>query len=57
MLGRIGPVRQMQAGFDRPVYVSDIIATDTLDEVVIASNSDKLISQRATLDYMNRRRQ
>lgn len=57
MLGRIGPVRQMQAGFDRPVYVSDIIATDTLDEIVIASDTDKLTSQRATLDYMNRRRQ
>lgn len=29
---RIGPVRQIQSGFDRPVYEYDIVARDTLDE-------------------------
>lgn len=33
---RIGPVRQKQAGYDRPVFHYYLIAKDTLDEVVLA---------------------
>lgn len=56
MLGRIGPVRQMQAGFDRAVYVSDIVAKDTLDETVLEAHAGKLTVQQALLDAMNRRK-
>jgi hypothetical protein len=55
MLERIGPMRQMQAGFDRPVLVYDIVATDTLDEDVLASYSSKCTVQDALL-YAARRR-
>jgi SNF2 domain-containing protein len=34
VLERIGPVRQMQSGYDRLVYVHHVIARDTLDVVV-----------------------
>lgn len=32
---RIGPVRQMQSGYDRPVFVYYILAANTIDEVVL----------------------
>lgn len=35
VIERIGPVRQRQAGYDRPVFVHYIIARDTIDEVVL----------------------
>lgn len=35
VIERIGPVRQRQAGFDRPVFVHYLIAEDTIDEVVL----------------------
>lgn len=41
MLGRIGPMRQIQAGFDRPVFVHDLIADGTLDDTVIARHASK----------------
>lgn len=36
VIERIGPVRQAQAGLDRPVFLHYLIAEDTLDEVVLA---------------------
>jgi SNF2 family DNA or RNA helicase len=56
MLERIGPMRQLQAGFDRAVFVYDIVAEDTVDEDVISANTGKLSMQAALLDAMNRRR-
>lgn len=41
MLERIGPMRQLQSGLDRSVFVYDIIADDTLDDVVIESHASK----------------
>lgn len=32
---RIGPVRQIQAGFDRPVYVHNILARNTVDMLAV----------------------
>lgn len=56
ILERIGPVRQMQSGYDRPVFVYSIIADRTADEAVIARNSGKasvmdalMTSLRATM--------
>jgi SNF2 family DNA or RNA helicase len=54
LIGRIGPVRQFQAGYDRPVYVYDIIATDTRDEDVITSNGEKKEIQDFLLEAMRR---
>jgi SNF2 family DNA or RNA helicase len=51
---RIGPTRQTQAGHPRPVYVYNIVAKDTLDEVVIQRCAGKQSVQDALLDYMRR---
>lgn len=52
MLERIGPVRQMQAGLDRPVLVYDLISTGTIDETVIARHTTKIGVQEALLNAM-----
>jgi hypothetical protein len=57
MLERIGPVRQMQAGKDRPVWVYDIVAKDTVDEDVIAAHAAKRTVQESLLAAMKRRSQ
>jgi hypothetical protein len=54
MLERIGPMRQMQAGLDRPVFVYDIVAKGTLDEVVIDSRASKRNAQEGLLEAMKR---
>lgn len=36
VIERIGPVRQRQAGYDRPVFIHYLIAKDTIDEVVLS---------------------
>jgi SNF2 family DNA or RNA helicase len=48
ILERIGPVRQMQAGHKRPVYVHNIIAKNTVDELVI----ERTISKREVQDIL-----
>jgi SNF2 family DNA or RNA helicase len=55
MLERIGPMRQLQAGLDRPVWVYDIMAENTLDEDVIESHTAKRNVQDALLLAMKRR--
>lgn len=55
ILGRIGPVRQMQSGFDRIVNVYNIVARDTLDEDVIARHVLKLTVEDALRAAMKRR--
>jgi SNF2 family DNA or RNA helicase len=54
MLGRIGPVRQFQAGFNRNVFVYNIIARGTIDEVVAERLVSKASVQNALLDAMKR---
>jgi len=54
---RIGPVRQMQAGLDRPVFVNHILARGTLDEEVMERRAGKRSVQEILLDAMNRRKQ
>ena len=41
IIERIGPVRQLQAGFNRPVYIYNIRAENTIDNLVIQSRTDK----------------
>lgn len=52
IIERIGPVRQMQAGHDRPVFIHYIIARDTVDEAVMARRASKRAVQDILLDYM-----
>jgi SNF2 family DNA or RNA helicase len=55
MLERIGPMRQMQAGLERAVYVYDIVAESTVDEDVIEAHAAKRSVQDALLLAMKRR--
>jgi len=52
MIERIGPMRQLQAGFERPVYVYNIIAKGTLDEVVLEAHRSKRSAQDSLLEAM-----
>lgn len=56
IIERIGPVRQMQSGHCRPVFVHYITAEDTLDEVVLERYASKRSTQDLLLDYMKRTR-
>lgn len=55
IIGRIGPVRQMQSGFERPVFVYDIVAEDTVDELVLARHESKRSVQDLLLEAMKRK--
>lgn len=48
IIERIGPVRQKQAGHDRPVFIYHIIAKDTVDELVL----ERLASKRSVQDIL-----
>lgn len=52
---RIGPVRQFQAGYDRPVFIYHIVAIDTVDEIVMARRESKRKVQDLLLEAMERR--
>lgn len=56
MLERIGPMRQLQAGLDRNVFVYDIIAEDTIDEQVLEVHRSKRRVQDVLLEAMKRDR-
>jgi SNF2 family DNA or RNA helicase len=48
IIERIGPVRQAQAGHDRPVFIYRIVATDTVDEQVL----ERLKTKRSVQDIL-----
>lgn len=48
MLERIGPMRQMQAGLDRPVWVYDLVAEGTIEEDAV----DALVAKRSVQDAL-----
>ena len=56
MVERIGPTRQAQAGHDRPVFIHQIIAADTVDELVMARRESKREVQDLLLEAMKRGR-
>lgn len=56
VIERIGPVRQLQSGYDRPVYIYYLTARKTVDNVVVARHATKAGVQDALMDYMNRTR-
>ena len=56
MIERIGPTRQTQAGHDRPVFIHNIVARDTVDELVMARIDTKREVQDLLLEAMKTRR-
>lgn len=55
VIERIGPQRQKQAGFDRPVMVYPILARNTVDEDVMERLSSKRSVQEVLLEAMKRK--
>jgi SNF2 family DNA or RNA helicase len=55
VIERIGPTRQAQSGYKRPVFQYNIITRDTVDEVVVGRNDEKESVQDALLAYAKRR--
>ena len=54
VIERIGPVRQMQAGFDRNVFIHHILARGTLDREVMLRRQTKASVQDLLLSAMRR---
>jgi SNF2 family DNA or RNA helicase len=52
IIERIGPVRQAQSGYDRPVFVYRIIARDTIEETLVAP----MLESKATMQEVLMRR-
>lgn len=50
--GRVGEVRQAQAGYDRPTFVHHIVARGTVDELVMERRASKRSTQDILLDAM-----
>lgn len=57
ILERIGPMRQKQAGHERPVFVYNIVARRTMDEVVIKRRESKREVQDLLLEAMKKRKE
>jgi SNF2 family DNA or RNA helicase len=53
---RIGPVRQAQAGKDRAVFIHNIVAADTVDEIVLARHESKREVQDLLKEAMKARK-
>jgi len=55
IIERIGPMRQKQAGYDRPVFIYPILARDTVDDMVMERLSSKKSVQEILLEALKRR--
>ena len=55
IIERIGPMRQKQAGYDRPVFVYPILARGTVDDLVMERLSGKRSVQDVLLEAMKSR--
>lgn len=56
IIERIGPTRQLQAGYDRPVFIYRIIARATVDELVLERLETKRAVQDILMAAMKRRK-
>ena len=56
IIERIGPMRQKQAGYDRPVFVYPILARNTVDDLVMDRLSSKKSVQEVLLEALKRRK-
>ena len=52
VIERIGPARQKQSGYDRPVYVHRIVARGTIDEMVLRRQASKASVQELLLEML-----
>jgi SNF2 family DNA or RNA helicase len=52
ILERVGPMRQFQAGKNRPVFVHYLVARGTIDELEMTRRTTKRSVQDALMDYM-----
>lgn len=52
ILERVGPMRQLQSGKDRPVFVHYLVAKGTIDELEMSRRQTKRSVQDALLEYM-----
>lgn len=55
IIERIGPTRQIQAGYNRPVCIHHLIAAGTMDEVVMERRNSKREIQDLLLEAMKRK--
>jgi len=55
VIERIGPARQKQSGYERPVFVHHLVAKGTVDELVLQRLSSKRSVQDILMDAMKRR--
>jgi SNF2 family DNA or RNA helicase len=55
IIERIGPTRQAQAGYDRPVFVHRIVAKDTVDAMVLERLETKRTVQDILIEAMKRK--
>lgn len=55
IIERIGPTRQIQAGYNRPVFIHHLIAAGTMDEVVMERRNSKQEIQDLLLEAMKRK--
>lgn len=55
IIERVGPMRQLQAGKDRPVFIHYLVAKGTVDELVMARRETKRNVQDLLLDYMKQK--
>lgn len=56
IIERIGPTRQMQAGYDRPVFIHRILAKGTVDELVLERLETKREVQDILMAAMKRKK-
>lgn len=56
VIERIGPTRQMQSGYNRPVYVHYLLAKDTIDYVILERLRSKCSVQDALREALKRRK-
>jgi SNF2 family DNA or RNA helicase len=52
---RIGPMRQLQSGYERPVFIYHIVARKTVDELVMQRRDSKRAVQDLLLEAAKRR--
>ena len=56
IIERVGPMRQKQAGFDRPVFLHYLMARNTVDALILQRLHSKKSVQEILLEAMKRRK-
>ena len=57
IIERIGPARQAQSGYDRPVFIHHIVTKGTMDDVVMLRRDSKREVQDLLLEAMKQRKE